>query len=130
MKEILKELHSYLYAIETFDKQMAQDGATLHVYLIELTQYMARANTLMAEWNKIYKDAKVKAYNSLAASQVASQRYFSASQGKDYVDAQCAEIGEVYDTAERCSRTAVHAADCIRTIISSLKSERTFAQYS
>lgn len=123
------ELTGYLSEIENFNKDLSQDATELHVWLITLTQYMARANGVMAEYHKKFREEKARAYKNLIASSIAQEKYFSATQGKDYVDAMCSETGYVYDLAERLSRTCVHTIDAIRTVISSLKSERQFASY-
>lgn len=46
-EEVIKELTKYLYTMETFDKDSAQDGQALHAYLISLTNIGARANLLI-----------------------------------------------------------------------------------
>lgn len=129
MEEIKNELTRYLEKIQQFDKDSAQDGEALHSYIIELTQIMARANFLMAEYNRKFREEKKTAYLKLSASSHAQNKYFAPSLAKDYVDSQCSETGYIYDLAERTSRTCVHTSDCIRTVISSLKSERVFSQY-
>lgn len=129
MKEIIEELTGYFLKVQEFDKDSAQDGQVLHAYLIELTNIMSRANFLMAEYQKKFRKEKKVAYQNLAASSKAQEKYYSASLAKDYIDSQCSETGYVYDLAERVSRTCVHTCDSVRTIISSLKSERQFAQY-
>lgn len=129
MNEIIAELTLYLETVQQFDKDSAQDSTALHAYMIELTQMMSRSNFLMAEYGKKFRDAKKLAYEKLAASQWARQKYYAISLAKDYVDAQCSEIGYVYELAERTSRTCVHVLEGVRTIVSSLKSERTFSQY-
>lgn len=129
MEKIISELKFYLKTIEEFDKESAQDATALHAYLIELTQFMARANLLMAEHGKTFREQKKSAYLRLAASSQAQQQYFAPSLAKDYIDSQCSDSAFVYDLAERVSRTCVHTSDAIRTIISSLKSERIFSQY-
>lgn len=126
---VVKELTEYMQIIQEFDKDCAQDASALHAYLIHLTQLMARANLLMAEYNKKFREEKKQAYLRLAASSQAQQKYYSASLAKDYIDSQCSETGYIYDLACRVSRSCVHAMDAIRTIISSLKSERTFSSY-
>ena len=130
MQQVTNELEGYMFTIQTFDKDMAQDGDALHAYLVELTNIMARANMLMAQYKKEFRVVKTKEYQNLAASQAATQKYFAVSLAKDYVDSKCSDVGYVYDLAERLSRTAVHAIDAIRAIISSLKAEKQFAQYN
>lgn len=124
MNEIIKELTLYLHTMETFDKDSAQDGQALHAYLITLTNYMARANYLMAEYKRQFK--KEKANNYLL---IEKDNNLSPSILRDFIDAKSADTAFVYDLAERVSRCCVHTCDGLRTIISSLKSERTFSQY-
>lgn len=126
---IPEELISYMKIVETFDKDAAQDGQALHSYLIELTNFMARANYLMAENQRIFRQEKKAAYFKLIASENATQKYFAPSLAKDFIDSQCSDSGYIYDLAERLSRLCAHTIDAIRTIISSLKSERQFASY-
>ena len=130
MQQVINELEGYMFTIQTFDKDMAQDGDALHAYLVELTNIMARANLLMAQYQKEFRQKKRQVYLNLHASQVASNKYFAPSLAKDFVDAECYELGYVYDLAERLSRLCTHTIDAIRTIVSSLKSERQFAQYN
>lgn len=129
MKEIINELTRYIQTIEQFDKDSAQDVTALHAYLIELTNLMARSNFLMAEYQRKFRMQKTIAYKELTATVIREQKYYAPSLAKDFIDAQCFETGYVYDLAERCSRLCAHTIDAIRTIISSLKSERSFAQY-
>lgn len=129
MEEIKKELIQYLEKIQQFDKDSAQDGEILHAYLIELTNIMARANFLMAEYQRKFRQEKKTAYLKLTASSHSQQQYWAPSLAKDYVDSQCDETGYMFDLAERLSRLCTHVIDAIRTIISSLKSERQFANY-
>ena len=129
MKEIITELTGYMNKVETFDKDAAQDGQQLHAYLIELTQMMARANFLMADYQRKFRQEKKAAYLNLIASETASQKYFAPSLAKEFVDSQCADTGYIYDLAERLSRLCTHCIDAVRTIVSSLKSERSFSNY-
>ena len=128
-QEIASELIGYLKTVETFDKDSAQDGQALHSYLIELTNFMARSNYLMAEYQRLFRQEKKKAYYDLIASESATQKYFAPSLAKDFIDSQCSDSGYIFDLAERLSRLCTHTIDAIRTIISSLKSERAFAGY-
>jgi hypothetical protein len=126
---VTEELTAYFITIQTFDKDMAQDGESLHSYIIELTNVMSRANFLMAEYGRKWREEKKAAYQKLAASSEAQKKYYAASLAKDYIDSQCSESAYVYDLSERLSRTCVHTIDGIRTVISSLKSEREFSKY-
>lgn len=126
---IEEELKDYMKQIEDFDKDNAQDASALHSYLIQISNWQARANYLMAEYQRKFRQQKTVAYYNMAANQKAQNKYFSASQGKDFIDAQCSETGYIFDLAERLSRLCTHTGDSLRTIISSLKSERVFSQY-
>lgn len=130
MQEIIAELKQYLNIIETFDKDAAQDVEALHGYLITLTNYMGRSNYLMAEYQRKFREEKKRAYLKLTASSHAQQQYYAPSLAKDFIDSQCSETGYVYDLAERLSRACTHTIEAIRTIVSSLKSERQFAAYN
>lgn len=130
MKEIIEELTGYFLKVQEFDKDSAQDGQVLHAYLIELTNIMSRANFLMAGYQRKFREEKRAAYLKLAASSHAQRQYYAPSLAKDFVDSQCSESGYVFDLAERVSRLCSHTMDAVRTIISSLKSERAFANYA
>lgn len=126
-EKIQAELIGYLEKIQQFDKECAQDASVLHEYLIELTNIGARANYLKAEFGRLFRKAKKEAYMRLTASSHSQQQYFAPSLAKDYVDSCCDHPGYMYELADRCSAQCVHTIDAIRTIISSLKSERQFA---
>ena len=130
MKEIIKEITDYMEIIQQFDKDSSQDGQALYNYLIQLTNFQARANFLMASYQKKFREEKKAAYLKLSASSQAQQRYYSISLAKDFIDSQCSEAGYVYDLAERLSRLCSHTQAAIITIISSLKSERQYANYN
>lgn len=130
MKEIIDELTGYFLKVQDFDKDSAQDGQVLHAYLVELTNIMSRANFLMAEYQRKFRQEKKAAYEKLTDTVISKQRYYAPSLAKEYIDSQCYETGYVYDLAERVSRLASHTIDAVRTIVSSLKSERTFASYA
>lgn len=97
--------------------------------MIELTNYMARANLIMAQAKRKNREEKKAAYYKLAASSYATEKYYAPSLAKDFIDSQCSESGYVYDLAERLSRLCVHTITAMITIVSSLKSERQFANY-
>lgn len=129
MQSIINELTEYLKTIEVFDKDAGQDAEQLHAYLIQLTNYMARANFLMAEYGRKFRQDKKQAYIELVKQAHDKQQYFAPSLAKDYIDALCHENGFIYDLAERLSRLCSHTIDAIRTVVSSLKSERQFSGY-
>lgn len=128
-KEIIKELTEYMLIIETFDKDSAQDSSALHSFIVHCVNMMARANFIMADYGKKFREEKKAAYLKLTASSHAQQTYYAPSLAKDFVDSQCSESGYLFDLAERLSRLCTHAIDAMRTVISSLKSEREFANY-
>ena len=130
MDELIKELTGYLYTIETFDKDSAQDGGALHSYLIDLTNKQARANFVMAEYKRKLRKEKEANYIEFSKSYATKNKLYSPSLAKDYIDAQSADTGYVYDLAERLSRCCTHTIEALRTIISSLKSERSFANFT
>ncbi len=129
MEQIKSELIEYLKLIETFSKDSAQDGQALHSYLIELTNIGARANYLKVEFMQQYRKEKKQAYLNLIASSAASEKYFAPSLARDYVDSCCQDTAYMYELADRLGASVVHTCDALRTIISSLKSERQFANY-
>lgn len=125
----MTELVQYIEKIQSFDKDMGQDSNALHSYLIELTNIMARANFLMAENNRKNREAKKVAYAKLKDLYKQYDKPFTPSLAKDYIDSICAETAYNYELAERVSRLCSHTIDAIRTIISSLKSERSQFNY-
>lgn len=127
MQEIKDELTGYMKEVEDFDKDSAQDGDVLNAFSIRLTNIMARSNYLMAEYKRAFRQKKQKAYYSLAASSQASQKYYSPTLAKDFIDAQCSEEGYLYDLAERTSRLCTHTLETLRTITMALMNERKFS---
>lgn len=125
-----RELHGYIFEIQSFSPENVQDADLLNQHLIRLTNIMARANTLMAEWNKKFREEKKQAYCNYELSMKAQGKKIIPSLAKDYIDSKCSETGYVFDLAERCSRLCSHTIDAIRTVVSSLKSEREFAKYN
>lgn len=113
--------------MEEFDKDSAQDGQALHAYLIQLTNIGARANYLRVEYQKMNRAVKKQAYLNLMASSHAAEKYFAPSLAKDYVDSCCSETAYMAELSERTAAQAVHTLDAVRTVVSSLKSERQFA---
>lgn len=126
--QILKdELNSYLSEIEAFTPDTGQDVQALHDYLIRLTNIIARSNKLMADFQKLNRETKKKAYLKLIGSAYANNANFTKTNAKDYVDACCSESGYLFDLAERTSRAAYHTIEAVRTIVSSLKNERQYS---
>ena len=74
---ILQELHGYIKTVETFDTDNGQDATVLHQYLIQLTNFMARANGLMAEYGRKARDQKKVAYQNLFLSMQSQKKVFS-----------------------------------------------------
>lgn len=84
----------------------------------------------MAIAKRELNEAKTRAYQRLAASSLANDKYYSVSLAKDYVSAQCVEANYNYDITERLCRAMVHVADNVRTCISALKEEIKMQNYS
>jgi len=129
MNQPITERKEYMNEINSFSKDMGQDAQSLHEYIIRLTNIMARANELMADWKRNNREETASAYQNLQASMKAQNTHFSPTMAKHYVDAKCKETAYVYDLAERTSRLCTHTIDAIRTVVSSLKSEREFSNY-
>ncbi len=115
---------------DSTDEFKVQNTQSLIDRLNLLCNALPFVNSQMALAKKKLNEAKVKAYHKLITSSTANEKYFSASQGKDYVNALCSEEQYVYDNAERCSRTIVHLIDALRTCISALKEETRALSYS
>lgn len=102
-------------------------------YYIESLNMLCKAlpfiNSQMALAKKILNDKKVAAYHTLLTSSAANEQWFSASQGKDYVNARLAQEQYHYDLIERCSRSIVHVIDATRSILSALKEESKTLSY-
>lgn len=94
----------------------------------ELSVSLAFVNNQMAIAKAHLNAAKVKAYQSLAASSLANQEFYSPSLAKEYINAKLLKEQYNYDLCERCSRTMVHQIDSLRTAISALKLDREYAQ--
>jgi len=124
-----EELIKYMELIQTFDKDASQDGTALNSYLIELTNFMARANFIMAEKKREIRQSKIKAYQHIVKWH-GEGKYFAPSLAKDYVDSLSYEASYTYDLAERCSRLCTHAIEAVRSILMSLMNERKFANYA
>jgi hypothetical protein len=77
-------------------------------------------------WNK----KKVDAYHRLIASEVANEKYFSPSLGKEYVNAHCHQEQYEFDLCERFTRALVHISDNVRTSISALKEQMKLDSYT
>lgn len=115
---------------DSTDEFKVQNTQSLIERLNLLCNTLPFINSQMALAKKKLNEAKVKAYHKLITSSTANEKYFSASQGKDYVNALCSEEQYIYDNAERCSRTIVHLIDALRTCISALKEETRALSYS
>jgi hypothetical protein len=88
-----------------------------------LVNVLAFANGQMAIAKRKLNEAKKKVYESLIASQRAAGFELSPMLARDYVSTRIAEEQYAYDMAERCSRTATHTLEALRTCISALKEE-------
>ena len=120
---VVEELTQYLKTIETFDKDASQDAQALYAYLINLSNWMARAGFIMAGSKRLIRQQKELMYEKVNSLKL------SPSLAKDYLDSINSELHYTYELAERCSRCCVHTGDSLRTIISSLKNERNASHY-
>ncbi len=124
-----EELEGYLKIIEQFSPDMGQDVDALNSYLIQLTNYMARANFIMAEYRMLVRKKKQTEYDYLTRSKHSQELYFKPTLVKDYVDSACSELSNTYDLAERTSRACSHTTDAVRTIVSYLKEEMRLSKF-
>lgn len=96
----------------------------------ELCKAMPFINNQMAIAKYILNTKKHKAYETLAASSVANEKYYAPSLAKDYIATKVNVDQYNYDICERCSRTIVHTVEAIRTAISALKEEIKLEGYA
>lgn len=89
----------------------------------ELCKAMPFVNNQMAIAKYILNGKKKRAYESLAASSVANEQYYSPSLAKDYIAVKVNIDQYNYDICERASRTITHTLEALRTAISALKEE-------
>lgn len=89
----------------------------------ELCKAMPFVNNQMAIAKYILNGKKTRAYESLAASSVANEKYYSASIAKDYIAVKVNTDQYNFDICERTSRTITHTLEALRTAISALKEE-------
>lgn len=94
-----------------------------------LVTYLASTAAMVAEAGKYYSQAKVRAYNTLALSSKANDKYFSPSLAKDYIAAKCCDEGYVYEFATRMNAAVTHSLDMLRTAISAEKQLLSNLQY-
>jgi len=107
-----------------------QSVDTLIQKLDAINSCIAWAGEQMAIAKKNWNIKKVEAYHSLIASEVANEKYFSPSLGKEYVGARCHQEQYEFDLCERFTRSLVHISDNVRTAISALKEQLKLESYS
>lgn len=95
-----------------------------------LCKSLAFVNGQMAVSKRILNDRKIKAYETLVASQIANESYFAPSLAKDYISAKCKNEQYDYDICERCSRTISLTIEALRSCLSALKAEYITQNYS
>lgn len=95
-----------------------------------LCKSLAFAGNQMAVAKKQLNKAKSKAYETLVASSVANEVYYSPSLAKDYINAKIEQEQYNYDVCERATRIIVHTIDALRTCISALKVEQQTSSYA
>lgn len=96
----------------------------------ELCRVMPFINNQMAIAKYILNGKKSRAYESLAGSSVANEKYYAPSLAKDYIASRVRDDQYNYDICERASRTIVHTLEALRTAISALKEEAKVVNYS
>jgi hypothetical protein len=94
-----------------------------------LVTYLASTAAMVAEAGKYYSQAKTRAYNTLALSSAAHQKYYSPSLAKDYIASRCSDEGYIYEFACRMNAAVTHSLDMIRTAVSAEKQLLSNLQY-
>lgn len=121
--------------LDWLQKEFADTGEIQSVDILiqkldAINSCIAWAGEQMAIAKKNWNVKKVSAYHSLIASEVANERYFSPSLGKEYVAANCHQEQYEFDLCERFTRALVHISDNVRTAISALKEMAKLNNYS
>lgn len=124
LEQIVEELDGYHAALctpfETKDlDEMKRKGA-------ELIGCLSRSAVLVADANRIYNDAKVRAYHRLKATSEASKSYYSPMLAKDYVAALCANEQRAADLAERINKAITHTIEFLRSAMSAEKTQLAY----
>lgn len=112
------------------DYTSSQSIAWLIDQMGALCKSLAFAGNQMAVAKRELNKAKSKAYETLVASSVANEVYFSPLLAKDYIAAKCEKQQYDFDVCERCSRILVHTIEGLRTCISALKVEQQTSNYA
>lgn len=98
--------------------------------LDSINSAIAWAGEQMAIAKKIWNAKKVESYHALITSEVANERYFAPSLGKDYVNSRCHQEQYEFDLCERFTRALTHISDNVRTAISALKEQMKLEGYT
>lgn len=106
------------------------DITTMLQTMSALVTYLASSAALVAESGMIYNKRKVRAYLALKTSQEANKDYWSPSQGKEFVAAQCGDEYYTYELGQRVNAACTHALDAIRTAVSAEKTMMVNLNYS
>lgn len=119
--EWLKEEFSNIEEIQSIDVLISR--------LDMLNASIAFSYQQMAIAKKELNEAKTLAYQKLAVSSYANEKYYAPSLAKDYVSSQCSKENYNFDLTERLCRAMVHVSDNLRTCISALKEESKMQNY-
>lgn len=134
MKQLnLKEVQKINETLQATDPQfMAISPQALYELCIWCAAQKSFTGEQMAIAKKQWQDAKAKAYQSFILSNEANRDKvdkFGVMVVKDYIAAKCGEFEAAYEYIERTNNSCGYMIDAARTVISSLKSERsTFNQ--
>lgn len=107
-----------------------QDMDAIYTEMVDMNGWKSFSGKMMAEAKRDLNEAKVKAYNTLIASQRAVSMEIPPSIAKDYISAKCGELQYQYDFAERVNSNCAYGIDTMRSILSALKQEMATINYS
>lgn len=124
LEQIIGELDGYHATL--CDPINTKDLDEMKVKGSELIGYLSRSAVLVAEANRLYNDAKVKAYHRLKASSEAQKNYYSPMLAKDYVAASCATEQRAADLAERINKAITHSLEFLRSAMSAEKTQLAY----
>lgn len=116
-------LRAIMSTIEQTDFQNVGSITLLMEYGFKLQQWGAFSGQQMAEMKQVLHNSRRQAMINLMASMKANGVNLAATLQRDYINDLCAVENAQYELAERCNRVCVHAADLVRTCLSTLKEE-------
>lgn len=120
----LEAIQSHLESMDY--KSMEQSTQSIFEEIVRLSSWNAFVGKMVAEYERDYKGKKELAYQQF----LDSKSKLSPSLAKDFIDSICGEAGFKFTYAERLNRSLVHAMDCLRSILSTLKVEMSTIHYN